>query len=182
MQNVVNNKVDAVITLSSGISANIQNASQDISSLRADFSTVEDDLRLLRSTLDPGLQAIIQRIDHLSGQVAMMRVSPATSGAILQSTVRMSSSLVVELHLTDKRIYRPVRSNNNSLPSQVYSTSSATKHKGRISPRNRISLLKELSHLLVLVAISNPATSPGNRFSPSSIREAQTMESTVPYT
>jgi hypothetical protein len=103
MQNVVNNKVDAVITLSSGICADIQVASQDISSLRTDFSTVEGDLRMLRSTLDPGLQAIMQRIDHLSGQVAMMRVSPATSGTILQSAVRVSSSLVVELHLTDRK-------------------------------------------------------------------------------
>ncbi len=87
MQNVVNSKVDAVINISSGISANIQSASQGVSSLRTDFSTLEDDLRRLRSTLDPGLQAIMQRIDHLSGQVAMMRVSPTTSGAILQSAV-----------------------------------------------------------------------------------------------
>ncbi|KIW68146.1 hypothetical protein PV04_04112 [Phialophora macrospora] len=85
VQNVVNNKVDAVITISAGIGANIQNASQDISSLRTDFSTIEGDLRMLRSTLDPGLQAIMRRIDHLAGQVATMRVSPTTSKAISQS-------------------------------------------------------------------------------------------------
>ncbi|EXJ60948.1 hypothetical protein A1O7_05101 [Cladophialophora yegresii CBS 114405] len=92
IQNVVNDKVDAVINLSNGIRADFHNASQDISSLRNDFSAFRGDLGMLKSTLDPGLQAVMQRIDHLSGQVAMMQLSPATSGGTFQSMVRMYSS------------------------------------------------------------------------------------------
>ncbi|OCT45664.1 hypothetical protein CLCR_01564 [Cladophialophora carrionii] len=88
IQNVVNDKVNAVITLSNGIRAGVQNVSQDISLLRNDFSAFKSDLGMVKSALDPGLQAVIQRIDHLSGQVAMMQVSHATSRANFQSVAR----------------------------------------------------------------------------------------------
>lgn len=84
-------KIDTVITVSGGLSSGIQRTTRTISSLQADFSTVQGDLHALKSTLDPGLQMIMQRVDNLSGQIARLQVSSAPPANTVSQVVRGST-------------------------------------------------------------------------------------------
>ncbi|ETI24194.1 hypothetical protein G647_03563 [Cladophialophora carrionii CBS 160.54] len=162
VQNVVNDKVDAVITLSNGIRAGVQNVSQDISLLRNDFSAFKSDLGMVKSALDPGLQAVMQRIDHLSGQVGMMQVSHATSGANFQSVNIQARTLQQRL------IAKP------SLFHQFCVEDKETKITTKLG-----FLSKKLSHQFAFVAIRPVVKRPKNRFSPSSTADIRPMNRTV---
>ncbi|KAJ9604786.1 hypothetical protein H2200_010901 [Cladophialophora chaetospira] len=95
--------MDEVVNISSTISTNIQKTSHDISSLRTDFTTVQDELHTLNSTIDPGIQMILQQVDELSKQIALIQPSPATPVDILHRmdirTQTLQQQLVSKLSL-----------------------------------------------------------------------------------
>ncbi|OAG38472.1 hypothetical protein AYO21_07294 [Fonsecaea monophora] len=62
-QDVTNTKIDAVLSASGVMTARIQSASHDLSCLRAEMSTIQNDLQAVKSILGPGVPTLIQRTD-----------------------------------------------------------------------------------------------------------------------
>ncbi|OAL40004.1 putative galactinol--sucrose galactosyltransferase 6 [Fonsecaea nubica] len=62
-QDVTNTKIDAVLSASGVMTARIQSASDGLSSLRAEMSTIQNDLQAVKSILGTGVPALIRRTD-----------------------------------------------------------------------------------------------------------------------
>lgn len=81
-------KIDTVITVSGGLRSSIQRTGRGIASLQADFSTVQRDLDTLKSTIDPGFQMVMQRVDNLTEQITRLRVSSVSTANTVDQVVR----------------------------------------------------------------------------------------------
>lgn len=74
---------------------------------------VQGDIQALKSTLDPGFQMVMQRVDNLSDQIARLRVLPASSANSVEQVVRgPMASCKIDL-LTVERTYRRAICNAN---------------------------------------------------------------------
>ncbi|KIW34645.1 uncharacterized protein PV07_01412 [Cladophialophora immunda] len=75
-QTVTNTKIDAVLSASGVMTAHIQNAGHDISSLRAEMSIMRNDLQAMRSILGPGVHTAIQRSDSPTPTARLQTLPP----------------------------------------------------------------------------------------------------------
>lgn len=87
-QHGIDAKLSTVVAASGVLGADMQVANQGISSLQVDLSIVQKDIQSVQSSLDPGLQTMLQRFDELSKQIDRLSIHPAPSAHTVQQVVR----------------------------------------------------------------------------------------------